>query len=794
MSSRASAGRAQPWPHQRDAVDAAAKTLAHGARATVVAACGSGKTRIGAEVAGRLVPADGRVLAAAPSLQLLAQTLREHRRGARALGRVIAVCGDRRALAQFATHPELADAEVTTDPALLATLLRAPGPATVACTYQSLDVLRQAHEHRGLEPWSLAILDEAHRTAGARGKPWAAVHDDEAIPAQRRLYMTATPRLLAETGGEPAASMDDERLFGPVCYRLPFAEAIELGLLADYRVVVPVVAHGEIQRIITDQGDATPLDAGAGAIDPALLAAQVALLRCATRYGIRRVITYHNRVADARAFARSLPAAAALLRPRERPERLSALHVEAKQSAHIRQAALDALASRDPGLVVVANAGLLAEGVDMPAVDAVAFLSARDSPEAVTQALGRALRTGGRADKTATVIIPVPLGPEDTPESALEGSAYAPVWRTVRALRAHDERLAQRIDAMRLARGRAAYETRPPRLVLPQWLQVAGVPVPAHFADAITLRMVREGAPVWEEMYGRALAYRERYGDLEPDQDREPQLSAWIARQRRHHRAGTLSAERAVRLEAAGIAWSAHGEHRMPAYGPHGERWDARMSQLRVHLREHGGQLPTTQSRPELATWLKNQGARARRGALPEQRATLLRQALGRSWPDQTRADAAWTRRLHQLRVFVHDQDGAAPTQSTDPDLSGWLGNQIARQRRGVLDPAHAALLAALLGALWAHRKRTPRAGWDQRLDELGEHLREHDGALPRMGENRALRRWLIAQRSGREEGRLAPERAAALERLLGSGWHEAVEAAAATRGVRVNERAGAAG
>jgi superfamily II DNA or RNA helicase len=746
------------WPHQRDAVDGAVKFLTDHPRTTLIAACGSGKTRIGAQVTAELMPADRRVLLAAPSVELLAESLREHATCADDPGLMIAVCSEGGSAARLDADPSTRGTEVTTDPALLAALLRTPGPATVACTYQSLDVLRQAHARHSVAPWSLAILDEAHRTAGAWGKPWAAVHDDALIPAERRLYMTATPRLLAERGEERAASMDDEALFGPVCYRLSFAEAIGRGLLADYRVLVPVVTHAEILRVVAAR-DAAALDAGAGAVDPALLALQVAMLRSAAQYGIRRVITFHNRVAEAEAFARSMHTAERLLPAGERPERLTALHLGSRHGPQQRRTVLDALRSPDPGLVVVANAGVLAEGVDVPAVDAVAFLSPRDSPEAATQAVGRALRTGGRADKTAMVIIPVPLGPEDTPESALEGSAYAPVWRTVRALRAHDERLAQHTDAARYARGRAAYDAAPAPLAMPQWLAIAGVPVPAHFADAIALKLVRESSAPWQERYGEAVAFFERHGHLAPHENAEPTLHAWLYRQRRMRRDGQLTEERIALLDRVGMAWN-----------PFEEAWARGIAAARAYHALHGHlRVPSELSwgaEPgfPLGKWLTSARREHRKGTLAAERFAQL-DALGFAWSTLPKSEQDWNRKYEAARAHH-----AAHGNLRGPVFKKWLIAQRRARRRGELAAWKIAALDAL-GVSWEPLEDNLARGLEaaRAFHTTHGHLRVPGDAVagdPHFG----LREWIARQRMARTQGALDAERIQALD-ALGMVW-----------------------
>ncbi|MEJ8655008.1 DEAD/DEAH box helicase family protein [Streptomyces sp. MS1.AVA.4] len=234
-------------PHQKDAVTAAVRTLRAHARATVIAACGTGKTLIAARTSARLA-AHGRVLVLVPTLDLLSQTARSWHAAGRK-GRAVAVCSARQAI----DHTPAGNLPMTTDPAELTTLTPADpgGPVTVYATYASLPTLLAAHHSHRLPAWDLAVVDEAHRTAGRLGKAWAAIHHDDQIPANRRLYLTATPRIWDpdnDRAEDPVASMDDETLYGPVAYRLTLSDAIDLGLLRQLRHHVVADRHRVLPR------------------------------------------------------------------------------------------------------------------------------------------------------------------------------------------------------------------------------------------------------------------------------------------------------------------------------------------------------------------------------------------------------------------------------------------------------------------------------------------------------------------------------------------------------------------
>ncbi|WP_329317972.1 DEAD/DEAH box helicase [Streptomyces sp. NBC_01262] len=551
------------WPHQRDAVNAIVDELACAERVTAVLACGTGKTRIAGETARLLAPAEP-VLIVAPFLELIAQTIREWRQafGDAALGRIIAVCSDQ----DVVDSPPGLNAElqaeralVTSDPARLADLVRdARGRVTVACTYHSLGVITAAQDDHGLAPFALAIADEAHRTAGSADKQWAAIHDNARISARRRLNLTATPKMI--TPGDRTISMLDEKIYGKTAFRLSFATAIELGLLAGYQTVVPVVTDEQVRAAAAAvRGNPQFLRVGNTALSPAMLATQLAVLRAAHTHGLRRMITFHNKVANAKWFAATLPHAVALLGPEERPQRVWAGHVHGGQPLAQRRKVLDRLRADDDSFTVVSNARVLGEGIDVPAVDSVAFIDPRRSAIDTVQAVGRALRLGKRSGpKTASILVPVHLGPGQDPEAALEASAYAPVWQVVRGLAAHDDDLATHLAAQRRSLGLSDNYPEDSR-ELPDWLRITGVPVPPGFAAAITVRAIRSTTETWNEFLGGAAAFKAEHGHLLiPDAyitSTGFRLGQRMRQERLRYKDGILYPGRKAALDELGAVW-----------------------------------------------------------------------------------------------------------------------------------------------------------------------------------------------------------------------------------------------
>lgn len=276
-------GRYRTRPHQQAAIDSILAGFEAVDRGQWISACGTGKTFTSLKLAERLAEANGgslRVLFLAPSIQLVAQTLREWTAQSAVDLRANVICSDTKASrAAEDISPHDLPLPATTDAGLLherlAAARRASGLQVVFSTYQSLDVVAQAQQ-LGAPEFDVVFCDEAHRTTGvtladADESAFVKVHDAAYLRAGKRLYMTATPRIFgeavvarAEEYSAELSSMDDEQIFGPVFHRLGFGEAVEANLLTDYKVMVLVVAEeqmaGPVQQMMADENLELPLD------------------------------------------------------------------------------------------------------------------------------------------------------------------------------------------------------------------------------------------------------------------------------------------------------------------------------------------------------------------------------------------------------------------------------------------------------------------------------------------------------------------------------------------------------
>ena len=465
-------------PHQEDAVSNITTGLANaGSRGKLVMACGTGKTLTALRAAEKLAGNGGRVLCLVPSLALMSQTVHAWARDAELPLRAFAVCSDSQVGKRRRTQDDNIDMDAldlawpaTTDAAKLAERTGPDDPermTAVFATYQSSPVIEAAQREHGLPGFDLAICDEAHRTAGAilpgeEQSHFTRIHRDEIIRAERRLYMTATPKVYAESArtraGELAAalcSMDDEELYGPVLHEIGFAEAVEAGLLSDYRVVVLTVPEGLVAEFVSRHGgvleDGLRIDEAALMIGcwRALAKADPEVFPKRERAPMRRAIAFCRTIRASEQVERLFDDIARNYRsfdPQTTPESplpahsAPARHIDGTCNAARRAEALAWLdAPGEDECRILTNARCLTEGVDLPALDGILFMHPRRSQIEVVQAVGRVMRRA-EGKQMGYIVLPVVIAPDGDAAAVLDNNErWRKVWQMLNAIRSHDE-------------------------------------------------------------------------------------------------------------------------------------------------------------------------------------------------------------------------------------------------------------------------------------------------------------------------------------------------------------------
>jgi len=471
--------------HQQTALNAVSVGLKTAERGKLIMACGTGKTFTSLKIAEQQAGKGKRVLFLVPSLSLLSQTLTEWTQESEIPLHSFAVCSDsdvgkkRKAdedTVQVFTH-ELRYPATTKADRLASEMLKRHDDehmSVVFSTYHSIDVISRAQHEHGLAAFDLVICDEAHRTTGATfgeddESTFVRIHDADYIRSAKRIYMTATPRIYgdaakvkAESGEVALCSMDDEALYGKELYVINFSEAVQRGLLTDYKVLVLTVEESVISRrlqdLLKDEDNQLKVDDAAkivgcwkalakqglheqliGDAEPMKRAVAFCQVISPNYKGSKHKVSSINiasmfqSVVEAYQEAEDIEEASRLI--------CEAAHVDGGMNASQKEAKLNWLKEEPPANTcrILSNVRCLSEGVDVPALDAVLFLTPRNSQVDVVQSVGRVMRNAP-GKKRGYVVLPVviPAGME-AHEALNDNQTYKVVWQVLQALRSHDD-------------------------------------------------------------------------------------------------------------------------------------------------------------------------------------------------------------------------------------------------------------------------------------------------------------------------------------------------------------------
>lgn len=484
-------------PHQDIAITRTLKGLQKDDRGQLIMACGTGKTFTAIRLAEKFAEQNGghaRVLFMVPSLALMSQSISEFSNEIEGPFHAYAVCSDSkvgRERKRGGANADLADLRVedlqlpaTTDGAELAKAMNAnpldEGLEVVFSTYHSIDAVSAA-QAAGVGEFDLIICDEAHRTTGVTladesESNFVKIHDDKCVAGRKRVYMTATPKIFNEDtkfqASEKAAvlcSMDDMDTFGPVFYRIGFGEAVEKGLLTDYKVLVLGVSESQVatsfQNLLADESNELAIDDVAKLVGCWNGLAKRRSGELEASFGddlapMKRAVAFSRSIKDSQKIEREFEDLVRInLRNRENDDLTDDLgvqvrHIDGGFNAQSRAELLNWLKQEPneegPICRILTNARCLTEGVDVPNLDAVLFLNPRNSMVDVIQAVGRVMRRA-EGKKYGYIILPIAI-PDgmSTAQALSDNKRYKVVWQVLQALRAHDERMDATIHQIEL--------------------------------------------------------------------------------------------------------------------------------------------------------------------------------------------------------------------------------------------------------------------------------------------------------------------------------------------------------
>ena len=482
--------------HQKEAINSVHEYFKNYDRGKLIMACGTGKTFTSLKIAENETNKNGLVLFLVPSISLLGQTLQEWSNDIDINTKLypICICSDSKISKKKAIDNNMTSVidlalPATTDIEKIVNRLEKikhkKGMKVVFSTYQSIDTIAKAQKEllkkdSDFGIFDLIICDEAHRTTGVTLKDedesnFVKVHNNEIIESKKRLYMTATPRLYNDSSKSKAkekdiylCSMDDETIYGKEIYRIGFGKAVEEGLLTDYKVLVLTLNDKdipkEIQNIIANgeselkTNDASKFIGCINGLSKQILDKE-GILKDSDPEPMKRAVAFCQNIKISKQITKNFEQYSSIYtsslskKLREKMIKPISKHIDGTMNSLERNELLSWLKEKTNEkneCKILTNARCLSEGIDVPSLDAILFLSPKNSQVDVVQAVGRVMRKF-EGKKYGYIIVPVFIPSNKTPEEALEDNeTYKVVWSILKALRSHDDRFNAEINKIDL--------------------------------------------------------------------------------------------------------------------------------------------------------------------------------------------------------------------------------------------------------------------------------------------------------------------------------------------------------
>lgn len=734
-----------PRPHQISILQDLYNASCSMDRYTCIMACGTGKTLLAMWHAEQIKAK--RILILLPSLGLLNQTLGEWLKNTRIKNfKYLCVCSDQTVgteedLLQF--MPGDLDFRVTTHPEQVSQFIKSSHSEEVTIifsTYHSAEVISFGLK-QGFK-FDLVIYDEAHKTAGEVGRSFGYSLFDNNLKARKRLFLTATPRMInrnkvkssQESLTRNYISMDNKAIYGDVVHNLNFAKSVLLDVIVDYKIVISVVTSGMVKDFLYTSN----VKFKNKKMDSISVAHLLAMQHAVKEHDIKKLITFHSRVKAAESFG-------ALISEHwlELLEDFNSFHVSGKMPANVREKNIRGFKNSNKSILT--NARCLTEGVDVPAVDMVAFLCSKKSRVDIVQAVGRVMRKSF-GKKQGYVLIPFYIE-SDIDESFLEEnikySDYSEIFHVLRVLADYDDHLNQIISMAYEEKGengslRSDIFSSKISIVSPTNLDIN------ILKNSISTLLLKNVGKKWDYYYGLLKKFKKEYGHCRVSSHEA--FGDWVIKQRQYYKKGDLNSERIEKLNALGFIWDDDEA-----------AWIQNYEELKKFKEQYGHCKVPPHSK--VGHWLVTQRKLYRKNDLRYDRAEKLN-ILGLVWDP---IEAAWEEKFSQLKRFK-DMNQHLDVPANDPEyisLRGWVSSQRTYYRENRIPDDRIKKLEDL-GFVWD----VNNASWNKKYEELKNFKNMHGHCNVLQKNNLGV--WASVQRMYYKKNQLSSDR---IEKLNALGF-----------------------
>lgn len=539
----------KPLDHQQKAINECVQWFTEGeeTRGQLILPCGAGKTFTSLWIKEKLE--SNKTLVLVPSLALLRQIKNEWSKQRKTKYQYLCVCSekdiDKDNTDSIVTHTYEIGGNVTTEPKEILSFLQSNASEKVIfSTYQSLPSIAEAIGNTELS-FDFVFCDEAHKTAGISKGVFGLVHDNSKIPAKRRLYATATPRIVKESIKKKLGDdlkythdMNDPETFGEEFYRMSFKDAIDENILVDYKIVAIGVNDLQLANYLQERRYVD------NSISIDEVANNYALDYVMNKYIANHALTFHSRVKLAKEFA---------LRHSKLFDNTTSFSVDGTQATSIRNQILNEF--KNSQKAIISNARCLTEGVDVPTIDLVYFSDPKNSKVDIIQAVGRALRKK-EGKKLGYIVVPIYHSNNDEVENSISQGSFKNLLQVIRSLCDQDERLQDEINAIAFGKGKkgskkidiiSSFDEEIDSLHL--------IGFEDKLRESLFDQIIYKTSNNWDIWFLELKKYLELNNDYPSKKDNKD-LYAWISQQRNKKKKGQLKFDEIKKLNSINFAWN----------------------------------------------------------------------------------------------------------------------------------------------------------------------------------------------------------------------------------------------
>lgn len=739
----------KPLDHQIPAIQDVVTHFKRKKRCQLILPCGAGKTLTALWIKESMN--SKRTMVLLPSLALLKQIKNEWLRHNRQDYRYICVCSekdiDKDNYDNYIINKYEIGSKVTTESSQIRKFLKANKSTVIYSTYQSIHSIISAIKGTNLK-FDLIICDEAHKTSGSSLKnTFSLVHNDHLIPSKKRLYMTATPKVvstkvkskLSEDEYELICDMSNPDIYGKEAHRLSFGKAIEQNILVDYEIIGIGVSDKDLQEYIQKRqwtGEFT-LDE---------IAHNYALDFVMSKYQAFHSLSFHSTVDKAKKFN---------LRHQIYFPKTYSNSVNGKQSTNKRIKILNEFRESHKG--VVSNARCLTEGVDVPTIDMIYFCDPKYSKIDIVQATGRVLRKDKKGKKQKGYIV-VPIFhhiDEDLENSITKKPIFKYLIDVVRSLADQDERLEAYIND--LAYNKGERKQNKIQIILPKKESTTIIRLEGleeKVKDKLFDEIIEKTKNSWEYYFNKYKEYIAEYETMTVSRKIDLKLGYWVDRQRVRNRRGRLGHKEKVRLDSIGFDF---GQTYVEKGKDYDEIWWNSYTKLLNYKEKYGDtKVPMGfKEDPPFGSWVAAQRTKRRKGVLKKDREDLLNEI-----------DFIWELRGETFKKFYkkllefkrkNGHLNIVQNSSIDKDFARWINNyRIIRnngklQQNGSIKHRDKSLkkeqikMLEDIGFPWVAQ----HYDWYEYFEELKEHYNSTGSSYVPSTVNLKLYRWTYRMRKG---------------------------------------------